>query len=235
VNSPTLSAGLAGIALIAGVAATVAPARAASAAPSPSPSPSPPAQALSCTANNNPGLMYGTLPSAAGPNVQVNTTVQVIPNTADGRAYLTYQETQVKNQAAKMSATPAPATAASPANYLSVQNQSENFSALVQRLSPFIETTSTDAQGNWACADLTLSQPYLLFAALTMNSTTTATPAPAVAMVSGNQPVTKTQTTQIYYAAQATVRVINPGSPGIFHLNLPFAKWIKIAQIVQPS
>jgi hypothetical protein len=235
VNPQKLYAGLAGIALIAGAAAGVAaPARAANASPSPSPSPSPPPQALSCTANNNPGVIYGTLPSSGASNVQVNTTVQVFPSSADGRAYLAYQEAQVKKQAATMSASPSPAPAASP-NYLAVQNQSENFSALARRLSPFLETTSTDANGNWACGDLTLLQPYLLFAALTVNTTTTATPSPAVAMVSGNQPVTKTQTTQIYYASQAIVRTVNPGSPVILHLDLPFAKWTKIAQIVQPS
>ncbi len=232
-NPHKLVAGLAGIALLAGSAAGIAsPARAANPAPSPSPSPSPPAQALSCTANNNPGQFYGTLPSAAAANVQVNTTVQVIPNTADGRAYLAYQEAQVKQQAASM-ASPAPTTAASPSNYLAVQNQSENFSALARRLGPFIETTSTDAQGNWACADLTLFTPYLLFAALTVNTTTSATPPPAVAALMGNQPTTKTQTTQIYYAAQAAIRVKDLRN--LFRLNVPFAKWTKIAQIVQPS
>ena len=129
---------------------------------------------------------------------------------------------------------PKPAATSTPADYLAVQNQSENFSALARRLAPFILTTSTDAQGNWACTDLTLRAPYLLFAAVTVNTTTTSTPPPAVASVTGSQPVTKTQTTQIYYAARATIQVFNKTS-GFFRLNLPFSRWTRIANIVQPS
>jgi hypothetical protein len=240
VNTRKLFTALAGIALVAGTGIGVAlPAGAAGAAPSPSPSPSPspPPQAPSCTttSNQSPGWVYGILPSSTTSNVQVSTTIQIIPGTTDGRAYLAYEEAQVRQQQARMQASPAPVSASTPASYLSVQTQSENFSALARRLGPYIETTSTDSQGNWACADLSLNTPYLLFVALTVNTTTSATAPPAAAAFTGNAATTTTQTTQYYYSAAALVRLTNRNSPGFLRLNLPFNKFTKIAQIDQPS
>ncbi|MGP6158746.1 MAG: hypothetical protein ACLPYS_14790 [Vulcanimicrobiaceae bacterium] len=258
-NSHKLYSALAGVAMVAGIAGGLAPsgASAATSAPSqivnatptpsivtatpPSPAPTQPPQALSCTSNQNfSASVYGMFPISSSSPTQASTTIQVIPNSTDGRSYLAFEEQQVLRQQALQAAqrankngVPGGAPSAPPSNFFQVQNDSQNFAALAQRLAPYIETTTTDSSGNWACADLTYDAPYLLFATLTINKTTT-TPVPAaIAALTSTKTTTSTQTTQVYYAAKA---VVNFDSKNLHNrlfpaLKLPFGRFTKIAEL----